>query len=245
MSHFRDRFRELFRKKAVLLGGVFALGVVSGALALSLVRPLPPEMESTGGRPLPGKVEQVLNELESISLVRRLMMLNVAREDGALLKMLVEMTGATRALEIGTSNGYSSLWIGAGLQSTGGKLTTLEIDADKVKMARENFEKAGLRDTITVIEGDALKTLPGLKGPFDFVFIDAWKEDYIRYFRTVFPRVTRGGLIIGHNAVEHASTMKDYLDAVTRHPDLETVIISTAGEDGIAISRKAGGGTGR
>jgi len=160
MSHFRDRFRELFRIKQVLLGGVFALGVVSGALALSLVRARPPEMESTGGRPLPGK-------------------------------------------------------------------------------------KAGLRDTITVIEGDALKTLPGLKGPFDFVFIDAWKEDYIRYFRTVFPRVTRGGLIIGHNAVEHASTMKDYLDAVTRHPDLETVIISTAGEDGIAISRKAGGGTGR
>ncbi len=70
--------------------------------------PAPPEMESTGGRPLPGKVEQVLNELESFSLIRRLMMLNVAREDGALLKMLVEMTGATRALEIGTSNGYSS-----------------------------------------------------------------------------------------------------------------------------------------
>ena len=114
----------------------------------------------------------------------------------------------------------------------------MEIEPEKVKMARENFEKTGLDDRITVIEGDALKTLPKLKGKFDYIFIDAWKPDYYKYFTMVYPKLNKGGVIIAHNAISSSRAMKKYLDTVKNHPDLETVIISTTNRDGMAVSYK-------
>ncbi|MCK4966349.1 O-methyltransferase, partial [bacterium] len=175
-----------------------------------------------GSNQLPPEMDIFLQELEDFNRSQR--MLNVPRTDGIFLRMMAELVQAKNALEIGTSNGYSSIWIGLGLKATGGKLTTLEIEPEKVKMARENFRKAKLDDRITVIEGDALKTLPKLKGKFDYVFIDAWKPDYYKYFTMVYPKLNKGGVIIAHNAISSSRAMKKYLDTVKNHPDLETVI---------------------
>jgi len=163
---------------------------------------------------------------------------NVPREDGKLLNMLVKMTGAKRALEVGTANGYSGIWIGLGLEATGGQLTTIEINAEKAKEARANFEKVRLADRIKVVEGDAHKVVRELEGPFDFVFIDAEMGNDLDYFNVLFPKLSPGGVILRHNAITYANTMKDYLETVKKHPELDTVILSCTMKDGFCVSYK-------
>jgi len=164
-------------------------------------------------------------------------MWNVPPQDGHLLQMLIKMSGAKNALEIGTSNGVSAIWIALGLKETGGKLTTLEIDPVRAKLAQENFRQAGVDDRILLIEGDALKTLRTLTGTYDLVFIDAAKSQYKQYLDLIYPRIPKGGIIIAHNAVQSAASMRDYLEHVRNHPQLDTVILTT-GIDGVALSYK-------
>ena len=164
-------------------------------------------------------------------------MMNVPRADGEFLHGFILEHNYKRVLEVGTSNGYSSLWMGMALRRTGGKLLTLEIDASRAALARENFQKTGLTQIIELREGDALKALPGLEGPFDLVFIDAWKEDYLRYFEMVYPKVRPGGAIVAHNVVSHGRDMQDFLQAVQNHPELETRI-DRRSSAGLSISLK-------
>lgn len=178
---------------------------------------------------------KILMELHRFG--RRNPMMNVPPRDGRLLHMLVKMSGAKNVLEIGTSNGVSALWMALGLKQTGGRLTTLEIDPGRAKLARENFAKASLQDRIELIEGDALVTLKTLTGTYDLVFIDAAKSDYKKYLDLIYHRIPKGGIIVAHNAVQSAYSMRDYLDHVTNHPELDTVILTT-GNDGVALSYK-------
>lgn len=164
-------------------------------------------------------------------------MYNVPPSDGRFLRLLAASSGARRALEIGSSNGLSAIWIGLGLKETGGRLITIEIDHDKAQQAKENVRKVGMEGIIEVIEGDAFKVIPKLEGTFDFIFLDAWKEDYKRFFDIFYPKVEKGGVIAAHNAVLMANYMQDYLDAVNNDPDLLTVIAQT-GSDGFAVSYK-------
>ena len=161
---------------------------------------------------------------------------NVPREDGRWLNLLIKMIGAKKALEVGAANGYSGIWIGLGLEATGGSLTTIEIDGKKAKEARENFAKVGLSERIKVIEGDAHKIVWELEGPFDFIFIDADMGRDLDYYEALFPKLSPGGIMIRHNAIKYASTMKDYLDAVKKNPELDTVILSLTMEDGFCLS---------
>jgi len=118
---------------------------------------------------------------------------NVNPDEGAFLRDLAVKVHAKAGLEIGTSNGYSSIWIGMGLRQEGGHLLTLEIDEGRAKLAQANFHAAGLDSVITLKLGNALKEVPKLTGPYDFVFIDAWKQDYVKYLEMVIPIVSPGG----------------------------------------------------
>jgi caffeoyl-CoA O-methyltransferase len=120
--------------------------------------------------------------------------LSVSEEDGRFMRVLVASHGVKRALEIGGANGYSAIWIGLGLRETGGHLTTIEFDEGRAKSAADNIRRAGLTDVVTVVNGDAFKEIPKIAGTFDFVFLDAWKPDYKRFFDLVFPRVVPRGL---------------------------------------------------
>ncbi len=164
-------------------------------------------------------------------------MMNVPRVDGEFLHDFIVERGYKRGLEIGTSNGYSAIWMGMALRKTGGKLVTLEIDKRRASLARKIFARVKFGEIIELREGDALEIIPELSGPFDFVFIDAWKPDYIRYFRMVFPKVRAGGAIFAHNVLSHGSEMRDFLEAVENHPDLETRI-DRRSRAGISVSVK-------
>ena len=173
-----------------------------------------------------GKQEaRILNVLEEMLNDQYSAMLSVPPEDGRVLRLLAEATGARHVVEVGTSNGYASIWFCLALRTTGGKLTTFEIDAQRALLARENFKRAGVDKLVTIIEGDAHEKVTMLKEPIDIVFLDADKDGYLDYLNKLLPLVRPGGLIIAHNTTDVGSQMQDYLEAITTNPELETIFL--------------------
>ena len=124
-------------------------------------------------------------------------------------------TRRKRALEIGGASGYSAIWIGRGCARR------RHAGDDRVRPgpregARGERQRAGLTDVVQVVSGDAFQQIPKLAGTFDFVFLDAWKKDYKRFFDLVYPRLDKGGLFLAHNVVNKRSEMGDFLDAVRK-----------------------------
>ena len=168
--------------------------------------------------------KKILSVLEDMYETQRRGMQNVPMEDGRLLRLLAEMSDAKHVVEIGTSNGYSGLWLLMGLQTTGGKLTTYEIDPRRAAMARENFKRAGVDEIVTIVEGDAHKEVQKLNEQIDILFLDADKEGYIDYLSKLLPLVRPGGLIVAHNMNVRQADPK-YIKAITTNPDLETLFL--------------------
>lgn len=164
-------------------------------------------------------------------------LLAVSEEDGRFLRLMVGASGATRALEIGGANGYSAIWIALGLRHTGGHLTSIEYDPARARAAAENIRKAGLADIVTVVPGDAFAEIPKVAGPFDFVFLDAWKRDYKRFYDLVLPRLRPRGLFLAHNVVNKQREMRDFLAAIQNDPNVDTSIVSP-GAEGMSITVK-------
>lgn len=166
--------------------------------------------------------------------------LNTTVGDAMMLRILVESTGAKRGIEVGSASGFGAINMGIAFERTGGHLYTLEIDPQSAKVCRDNLKKVGLENTVTCIEGDALKTLPKLEGQFDFVFIDAVKQDYMKYFKIIEPKLKPGAVVVGDNVIRSAKAMKDFLDYIQNSPDYDTVIIRASMEknDGMSISYK-------
>ena len=150
--------------------------------------------------------------------------LNVTTREGRVLRQLTEALGAKRVVEIGTSSGYSTIWLAMGVRAAGGKVFTHEIDPEKVKIARANFEKAGVDDLITIIEGDAHETIKQHKEPIDVLFFDAEKKGYVDYLEKLLPLIRPGGLILGHD-MHRPMPDPRYMEAVTTNPDLDTSFI--------------------
>jgi len=189
-----------------------------------------PNSDMSVGRepPLLASSEQekrILKVLEEMLYDQYNAMLSVPPEDGRVLRLLTEATGARHVVEIGTSNGYASIWFCLALRTTGGKLTTFEIDARRASLARENFKRAGVDKLVILIEGDAHEKVTTLKEPIDIVFIDADKNGYLDYLNKLLPLVRPGGLILAHNTTDVGSQMQDYLEAITTNPELETIFL--------------------
>ncbi|MFB3788385.1 MAG: class I SAM-dependent methyltransferase [bacterium] len=179
------------------------------------------------------KILAVLSDMES---AQRGGMMNVPRDDGRWLRQMVESLGVQNLVEIGTSNGYSGIWFCLGLQKTGGKLTTFEIDAQRAALARENFARAGVEGRVTLLEGDAHQRVKELKDPIDFLFLDADKEGYLDYLNQLLPLVRPGGLIVAHN-INPQMADPNFIQAITTHPALDTTFLSIRGS-GISLSLK-------
>jgi predicted O-methyltransferase YrrM len=145
-------------------------------------------------------------------------MWNVPPETAHYLYLTVLAVRATRILEIGTSNGYSTIWLALAARNHGGLVATLENDPRKVIMARKNFVNADVSRVVEMWQGEAVQMLKRHSGLFDLVFIDAEKKDYRKYYEVVFPMTRQHGLIIADNATSHADQMRDFLDFVDKDP---------------------------
>ena len=165
-------------------------------------------------------------------------MMNVPKEDGRLLRLLTEATNARHVVEIGTSNGYSGIWICLALRATGGKLTTFEIDEERAGLARKNFERAGVDDLITLILGNAHEEVNNIKDQIDILFLDADKGGYLDYLEKLFPLVRPGGLVIAHN-MHRPAPYPEFIRAFTTNPELETIFLNMdAAGIGVALKKR-------
>lgn len=162
-------------------------------------------------------------------------MLNITRDTGRLLWILVRAMGATRILEVGTSNAFSTIWLADAARSTGGRVTTLELNPEKIALARVNLATAGLEGWVEIIEGPAADTLSSLPGPFDVVFLDADRPSYLAYLELVVPKLRPGGMLIADNATSHAPELQDYLRRVKSHPQLFAVTVPIGNGEEIAV----------
>ena len=174
--------------------------------------------------------KKILDVLADMFKNERRGMMNVPMEDGRFLRILTEMANAKNVVEIGTSNGYSAIWFCLALRTTGGKLTTYEIDEGRAALARKNFKRAGVEPMVTLVMGDAHETVKQLKGPIDILFLDADKSGYADYLEKLLPLIRPGGLILAHNINPRQADPK-FIKAITTNPQLETVLtqMNTAG----------------
>jgi predicted O-methyltransferase YrrM len=163
--------------------------------------------------------------------------LAISEEDGRFLRVLVAMRSAKSVLEIGAASGYSGIWLGLGARESGGKVVSIEYDPGRATEAAGNISRAGLTDVVRVVHGDAFKEIPKLQGTFDFVFLDAWKPDYQKFFDMVFPRMTPGAVFAAHNVVNKKTEMEPFLKTIQTHPQLFTSIVSP-GSEGMSVSVK-------
>ena len=178
------------------------------------------------------RILDVLNEMSASG--RR--MQSVPMDDGRFLRLLAEAVNAQHVVEIGTSQGMSALWFAMALRKTGGKRTTFEIDPERAKLAKENFEKAGVEALITVVLGDAHEKVKEIEGPIDVLFLDADKQGYVDYLEKLLPKMRPGGLIIAHNITP---SMADpaFLSAITSDKSLDSLLV-TLQAGGISVSLK-------
>lgn len=184
-----------------------------------------PDLFSSPVLPKSEREKAVLAVLEDMQQNQRRGSMSVPMDDGRILRMLTEATGAKHVVEIGTSVGYSALWFCLALEGTGGKLTTFEIDPARAAKARENFKRAGMEKIVTLVEGDAHEQVTKLTQPIDLLFLDADKEGYMDYLEKLLPLLRPGGLIIAHN-MNPAQADSRYIKAITTNPDLETLFLN-------------------
>ena len=165
---------------------------------------------------------------------------NVDRPSANFLNQMIKIKNSKSALEIGTSNGYSGIWIAKALLETGGKLTTIEYWEKRSSVAIENFKKAGVNDIITTLTGDAIEILREMKEKqfpkFDFIFVDANKAEYIEYFNSYDSLLEAGGIIIADNILSHYKKTKDFVETIMNHPSYQSQILNF--EAGMMLSLK-------
>ena len=191
-----------------------------------------------------------LNQLEMDALKDQVPV--IRRETQSLLKVLLTIKMPSRILEVGTAVGFSALWMST-YAPENCRITTIENYDKRIPIARENFKKAGKEEQITLLEGDAREILKTLEGPFDFIFMDAAKGQYIHFLPDVLRLLSRSGILISDNvlqdgdiieshfAVERRNRtiykrMREYLSALKNSDVLETSILPLG--DGVALSVK-------
>lgn len=186
------------------------------------------------------KTQETLLELEKT----RKEFWNIDRNTANFLNMLIKIHNSKNALEIGTSNGYSAIWLADALKYTGGKLTTIEFWDKRQSVAKKNFKVCKVDDIIETALGSALVILDemgseikqGIREPFDFVFIDANKPEYIEYFHKIDPLIKSGAIIAADNTISHAKKVEPYLNALNENPNYQNQMINF--EAGLFLSYK-------
>jgi len=165
-------------------------------------------------------------------------MLSVGHETGRLLNILAKGAGARRILELGSSYGYSTLWLAEAARKTGGMVFSLEINSPKQESARATIARAGLDEHVKFFCGDALKTITSLDGPFDFVLLDLWKDLYVSCFDLFYPKLKPGAIVVADNMLrpeEYLPEAVKYRRYVRSRPKITSVLLPIG--SGIELSR--------
>src|SRR5579864_7770398 len=188
---------------------------------------------SKPGQKLDPKLKELLSEMERFGVEndqretdRKRKMLNLEPETAALLHILVRATHRQSILEIGTSNAYSTIWLAHAMRSgTNGRLVSIERNPAKLEMARQNLQRAGLLNSVTLVEGEASEAVTMLEGPFDCVFFDADRISAPRQLDILMPKLQADVLLLADNVLSHPQEIADYLKAVSVLPGFSSVTV--------------------
>lgn len=152
---------------------------------------------------------------------------NISHQTAEFISMLIKISGVKNVLEIGTSNGYSALWIADALRDSAnnGHLTTIEFYEKRQCIAKENIEKCGLSPVVTFKQGRALEILKELDFAPDMVFIDANKSEYIQYFDLLKDKLPKGAIILADNVISHAAKVADFLEAINNDKRFQSQVL--------------------
>lgn len=145
-------------------------------------------------------------------------------EVGRFIAILAAAAPAGDCIEIGTSAGYSTLWLALACRATGRRVTTFEILKDKADLAQATFAAAGVEDVVKLVRGDALDHLAN-HSKIGFCFLDAEKEVYGRCYEEVVPRMVSGGILVADNAINHQATLQPMLDRALRDERVDALIV--------------------
>jgi predicted O-methyltransferase YrrM len=187
-------------------------------------------------RELLAELEAFGNENDTLNEDRSKKMLNLEPDTAQLMSILVRSSKCQRMLEIGTSNGYSTIWLAHAAVTTGGHVSSIERDAAKMAMADSNLIRAGLRDKVTLLLGDATKIVAEQEGTFDFVFFDADRLSAPEQLKLLLPKLESGALVLADNVHSHPDQIAPYLAAVTALPDFDHMVVSVG--KGLSIAYK-------
>ena len=158
---------------------------------------------------------------------------NLPRQNANFLNILIKISNAQNVVEVGTSNGYSGIWIAKALKETGGHLTTIEYYEKRIVLAQENFKKFGVEDIITIKQGSACDILTEICSDrnfkIDLAFIDANKGEYINYFDTINPNLKKGGIILADNITSHADKVAPFVEKIIEDSNYQSEILNLPG----------------
>lgn len=170
---------------------------------------------------MPASLKALLKELETFGTTHDRnpgdapRMLNITHDTGEFLSVIVHAMSARRILEIGTSNGYSTLWLADAAAAIGGKVTTVELSAAKIEMAQANFARAGLEETIDQVAGDAAQALAKTAdASVDLLFLDSERSAYPGWLEQIARVLRPGGLLVVDNATSHAQELAPFVHAM-------------------------------
>jgi len=159
----------------------------------------------------------------------------VPAETGRMLAILAASAPPGLCVEIGTSGGYSGLWLAMACRQSGRRMVTFEILPGKVSLAAETFGRAGVTDVVELVAGNAFDHLPGI-GEIGFCFLDAEKEDYPGYYAMVVPKLVPGGILTADNVISHAGVLGDFTRTALDDPALDSTVVPVG--SGVLLCRK-------
>ena len=184
--------------------------------------------------------EQLWNTLKEEELRRRLdeFLLPVGRAAGMLMNLIVKGAKARRILEVGSSYGYSTIWLAEAARAIDGRVISLELRSAKTEYARAQLERAQLERCVEFRVGDARASLAQLAGPFDFVLLDLWKDMYVPVFELLYPKLAAGAVIVADNMLHPEGARAHalaYRERVRAAPEMSSVLLAVG--NGLEISR--------
>ncbi|MFL9691712.1 O-methyltransferase [Aeromonas veronii] len=172
------------------------------------------------------QLEQLGERNDSMQQARHRKLLNITRDTGEFLSVLVLTRGAQAVLEIGTSNGYSTLWLAEAVRRLEGHVTTIERDEDKRVQAHDNFQQAGLAPWVTLLAGDASELLPTLpQAGYQLIFLDSDRQHYRAWRQQIRRLLAPRGLLVVDNAISHRSEMVEWMNEVGQDPAFATSLV--------------------
>jgi predicted O-methyltransferase YrrM len=187
-----------------------------------------PELKTVMDQRLRDLLEEIATrgrENDAHATERARMMLNLEPASAQLLSILVRASGVTRAVEIGTSNAYSTIWLAWSLAPAGGRIISIDRNPDKHALARENLRRADFLDRVELRTGDAAEIVRQLTGPFDLVFLDADRRKFPEQIQILLPKLSAKALVVADNVLSHPEEIAEYLKLISSFEDFQHTIV--------------------